>query len=120
MIYILKIWLSTVIVSPLLIYLLLFIFEGSQSFDVYLMIYMIIIGAVFSIPVVLIQLAFLLSALKVTSIKTIKIGLNIIGILSAFILLNISSDELLAPFIYSILVTASIWLFKLKENNRTV
>lgn len=126
--YVIKVWLFTIIISPLLIALILGAIINNSSFDSILNSYeiifvMIIVGFLSSIPAMVIFWLIKRSLKSKYSNLTEKIILSLYAFLSVWITFFIvyngfvtrSSEQTIWVLIYSLTIVIGVWIF---ENNR--
>lgn len=126
--YVIKVWLFTIIISPLLIALILGAIINNSSFDSILNSYeiifvMIIVGFLSSIPAMVIFWLIKRSLKSKYSNLTEKIILSFYAFLSVWITFFIVdngfvtrwSEQTIWVLIYSLTIVIGVWIF---ENNR--
>lgn len=119
MIYICRFWLTTVVLSPILVWLIASITTMDLSNYIQMCFLSIIFGFFFSIPTIIIQ-ALLLFILKKKSknhvlIKVILSILAVAGIFISFHILDAKFIKYLGPSIYSAVMVSSIWYYTIVE-----
>lgn len=117
MTYILKVWFTTILVSPVLLCLILGVITSDAFFDILpLSMLMIVFGFVFSIPTIFAQLITTIVLERMDKHHSlIKIVLSIfavLGIYLSFYIIKVSFVQFIGPLIYSVTMTSSIWYFK--------
>ncbi len=128
--YIIRLWLTTILIAPFFIFCTLIITDNSVWLDtgtiLYVLPLMIFTGAIVSIPII--ALFYLVKRIlqKYTeSTRIIKLLLSFYSVIAIYIMFLIvdhsfvfSLDNNLAwPVIYSITMLASIYYFRLKPAN---
>jgi cyanate permease len=126
--YVIKVWLFTIIISPLLIALILGAIINNSSFDSILnsfeiIFVMIIVGFLSSIPAMVIFWLIKRSLKSKYSSLTEKIILSLYAFLSVWITFFIVdngfvtrwSEQTIWVLIYSLTIVIGVWIF---ENNR--
>ena len=121
--YLLRVWLTTIVLSPVLLCLVLGIAETENSEGIFtyfsLLFVMILFGAFLSIPTVLVQylvLAKLQSGNKGQQyIKIILSLLTIVGVSLSFYITEVNFAPCSGPIIYAFIMICSIWYFNNKK-----
>ncbi|MGK4568193.1 hypothetical protein [Flavobacterium sp. 3HN19-14] len=122
--YTFKVWLFTIIVSPLLLFLALLIVNDSKFDSVLdsssLIFIMFICGFIFSIPAMIIFQIIQSRLIKKIKENKLKIILSIYSFISVWITFYILDkgfiergiEQLLWVIIYSITIVLGVWIFK--------
>ncbi|GGB78164.1 hypothetical protein GCM10007424_17830 [Flavobacterium suaedae] len=128
--YFLKVWLTTLLVSPFIIFISLSIIDNNNWLDIEqtgpLAFLFILAGIIFSLPSI--GLFYLLGRkLQQHNInnKSIKITLSIYAVISIFVTFSLLGDafttvynkDFVFPLSYSIIMAISIFLFNLNFND---
>ncbi len=131
--YTIKIWLFTIILSPVLIAFILGVIlnfsdvkEIFNSFDIFWV--MMLVGLIFSIPAVVV-FYILLTLIKTRLDKwLIKVFLSIYSFASVWVTFYLFDSSFMTDWIgqtlwvliYSLTIVLGVWLFKISDLNKTV
>lgn len=119
MTYISRFSLTTIVLSPILLWLITSIMTMDLSYYIQMCSLSIILGCFFAIPTIIIE-ALLLFVLKKKgkSHSLIKVILSIVAVAGVFIsfhILDAKFIKYLGPSIYSVVMVCSIWYFDIVE-----
>jgi len=130
--YVIKVWLFTIIISPLLIALVLGAIINSSSFDSILSSYeivfiMMIVGFLSSMPAMMFFGLIKRSLKSKFSSSKVKIILSLYSFLSVWLTFYIVdngfitkwSEQTVWVLIYSLTIVLGVWIFKIPTNEKT-
>lgn len=124
--YLLKVWLSTLIIPPIIFWIIISIMKN-ENISAYplmlpILITTIIMGFIFSIPLIIISV--ILNNYMNCEMWKMKMVLNLIYVggiigITAFLdknLIFLYSKESILPLAYLIIISLSIWIFKYSKS----
>lgn len=121
--YLLKIWATTIFISPWIYAIVFGVFKGRPLSYFPYVAFMVPVSIVFSLPTLLLQLVIAVQFLKVEKehkiMKELLSLVAIIGISVPFYLVIRTEEELVwSSIVYILVMVTSIWYFKITPDNR--